>query len=135
VYDGDCAFCSRSVDLLRRWDRARRINCVPYQDASALAGLPPMEPAALEAAMHLVSPDGTVTRGADVMPSLLPLLSGGRWLASALRLPGVLPTARLVYGWIARNRHRLPGGTPHCDPAGRPLSGGRVDAARRPTER
>ena len=32
----------------------------------------------------------------------------------ALLLPGICQLARVVYFWVATNRHRLPGGTPEC---------------------
>jgi len=31
-----------------------------------------------------------------------------------LRVPGINHLAERVYYWIAKNRHRLPGGTPEC---------------------
>ena len=31
-----------------------------------------------------------------------------------LRIPGINHLAKRVYYWIAKNRHRLPGGTPEC---------------------
>jgi hypothetical protein len=35
-------------------------------------------------------------------------------LAAVVRLPGIRAGARVVYRWVSRNRHRLPGGTPAC---------------------
>ena len=32
IYDGECGICRRSVAALRRWDRARRLVYVPFQD-------------------------------------------------------------------------------------------------------
>src|SRR5437773_1117223 len=37
IYDGECGFCQRSVDLLRRWDREHRIALVPFQDQARVA--------------------------------------------------------------------------------------------------
>jgi predicted DCC family thiol-disulfide oxidoreductase YuxK len=31
-----------------------------------------------------------------------------------LRVPGINHLAERIYYWIAKNRHRLPGGTPEC---------------------
>ncbi len=62
---------------------------------------------ALAAAMHLIRPDGRVFAGADAAPELLRLLPGKRWLAWAFRIPGVLPVARRVYAWVARQRRCL----------------------------
>src|SRR5438552_15520456 len=55
IYDGECGFCRRSVDLLRRWDREQRIALVPFQDQARVAAFGIPLPA-LAAAMHLVLP-------------------------------------------------------------------------------
>lgn len=108
VYDGDCSFCRRSVELLRRWDREHRIALVPFQDQASVAAFRIPLPA-LAAAMHLVlpPPDGRVLAGADAVPELLRLLPGKRWLAWGFRIPGVMPLARRLYAWIARRRRCL----------------------------
>jgi len=108
IYDGDCGFCRRSVDLLQRWDREQRIALIPFQDQARMAAFGIPLPA-LAAAMHLIlpAPDGRVLAGADAVPELLRLLPGKRWLAWGFRVPGVLPVARRLYAWIARRRHCL----------------------------
>ncbi|MFM9448125.1 DCC1-like thiol-disulfide oxidoreductase family protein [Streptomyces acidiscabies] len=40
--------------------------------------------------------------------------AGWRVVGAVVRLPGVRGCARVVYGWVARNRRRLPGGTGAC---------------------
>ena len=108
IYDGECGFCRQAADLVRRWDREQRIALVPFQDQARVAAFGIPLPA-LAAAMHLVlpAPDGRVFAGADAAPEILRLLPGRRWLAWPFRLPGVLPLARRVYGWIARRRRCL----------------------------
>jgi len=108
IYDGECGFCQRSVALLRRWDRERRIALVPFQDEARVAAFHVPLPA-LAAAMHLVlpPPDGRVFAGADAVPQLLRLLPGKRWLAWLFHVPGVQPVARRLYAWIARRRRCL----------------------------
>jgi len=108
IYDGDCGFCRRSVDLLQRWDREQRIALIPFQDQARMAAFGIPLPA-LAAAMHLIlpAPDGRVLAGADAVPELLRLLPGKRLLAWGFRVPGVLPVARRLYAWIARRRHCL----------------------------
>src|SRR5712691_1944462 len=99
IYDGDCGFCRRSVDLLRRWDREQRVELVPFQDQARVAAYGIPLPA-LAAAMHLVLPDARVFAGADAVPVILRLLPGKRWLAWVFGVPGVPPVARRVYAWI-----------------------------------
>jgi len=111
IYDGDCGFCQRSMELVRRWDREHRLHYVPFQDEARVARFGVPLPA-LAAAMHLVLPDGRVYAGADAAPEILKLLPGKRWLALPFAVPGVLPIARRVYAWIARRRRCLVRGRP-----------------------
>ena len=107
IIDGDCALCRRAATLLSRWDTGRHFALVPYQDAAALARLPSIEAEALERAMHLVAPDGTISSGAAALPRMLRLLPGGAPLERLLRLPGAASLAARLYQLVARNRHRL----------------------------
>src|SRR5258708_23461477 len=59
IYDGECGFCKRSMELVRRWDREHRLRYVPFQDEAAVARFGVALPA-LAAAMHVVLPDGRV---------------------------------------------------------------------------
>ena len=106
IYDGECGLCRQAVDLVRRWDRERRLTLIPFQDQARVAAFGIPLPA-LAAAMHLVLPDGRVFAGADAAPEILKLIPGKRWLAWAFALPGAMPVARRVYAWIARRRRCL----------------------------
>jgi len=106
IYDGECGFCRETVALISRWDRGGRVTMIPFQDQARVAAFRIPLPA-LAAAMHLVLPDGRVLAGADAAADLLRMLPGKRWLAHLFALPGVLPVARRVYAWIARQRRCL----------------------------
>ena len=106
IYDGECGFCQRTADMVRRWDREQQLALIPFQDDARVAAFGIPLPA-LAAAMHLVLPDGRVFAGADAAPEILRRLPRLRWLAWPFRLPGVLPVARRVYAWIARRRRCL----------------------------
>lgn len=114
VYDGDCGLCSRAVDVLRRWDRAGRLEFVPFQTLASRPDLASVAPEAARTAVQLVSPTGEVRTGADAAAPLLRLLPGTAPLRALLSLPGANRAARRVYNWVARNRHRLPGARRHC---------------------
>jgi predicted DCC family thiol-disulfide oxidoreductase YuxK len=59
--------------------------------------------------------DGKYLVAAEAIAQLL-IDSKRSWLiiGVALKLPLVRSLARSVYYWIAKNRHRLPGGKPEC---------------------
>lgn len=100
VYDGNCGFCRRWVERLRRWDREGRLEFLPLQDADApvVTGVGRDE---LEQAAHVVLPSGQVVAGAAAFRALCPFLSGGSVPFRLLGLPGVLPLAERLYRWIA----------------------------------
>lgn len=109
LYDGHCAFCRKSVELLKRLDWFGNLR---YQDARDLEHLPtsatPLEPDRLLEEMHVLTPDGRgLYHGFTALRWLawrLPLL----WpFAPLLYLPGVPKLGQRLYLWIARNRFRL----------------------------
>jgi len=109
LYDGQCAFCQKSVGLLRRLDWLGRVRC---QDARDVANLPacaePLVPAKLLEEMHVVTPDRKRAhvgyRAIRWLAWRLPLL----WpLAPLFYLPGVPWLGSKLYRWVARNRFKL----------------------------
>jgi predicted DCC family thiol-disulfide oxidoreductase YuxK len=109
LFDGRCAFCRKSVSLLRRLDWLGRFDC---RDARDVANLPPcgvpLDPQRFLEEMHVVTPDGKRTyagyRAVRWIAWRLPLL----WpLAPFLHLPGAVRLGSRIYRWIARNRFKL----------------------------
>ena len=127
LYDGDCAFCTSSVQLIERWVHPPAAF-VPWQFAD-LGGLG-IARSRVEREVVWIGRD-RVDGGAQAVASLL-LEAGRGWavVGMLLRLPPIRWLAWLVYVVVARNRHRLPGGTPACSlpPAQRPAGGGREPA-------
>ncbi|MGW3008149.1 thiol-disulfide oxidoreductase DCC family protein [Streptomyces sp. NPDC001219] len=112
VYDGDCAFCTSSVRFAQRRLRPR-CAATPWQFAD-LAELGVSRRRA-EHEVLWVTPAGAVHGGAQAVAKLL--LSAPRgWpvVGALLTLPPVRWIAHGVYRLIARNRHRMPGGTAAC---------------------
>ncbi len=59
-YDGDCAFCRKSIALLKRLDWRGRLRFVNFRDPSnPLLKTPVLAQAPLVDEMHLLTPDGT----------------------------------------------------------------------------
>jgi predicted DCC family thiol-disulfide oxidoreductase YuxK len=113
IFDGDCAFCSSSVRFGQRWI-GRMPAATPYQHTDLEHfGL---TAAQCEQAVRYVARDHQVYAGEDAVSMLLRGAGRGWWLlGSVMRLPGIHWLSGVAYRWVARNRHRLPGGTPACD--------------------
>lgn len=112
VFDGDCGFCTMSAQWVQRHIHSPA-HVVAYQHADLAAlGLTPQ---ACAAALQYVAADGRVHSGAGAVSQLLSD-AGGVWLpfGATLRLPGIRGISQIVYRLVARNRHRLPGGTAAC---------------------
>jgi predicted DCC family thiol-disulfide oxidoreductase YuxK len=121
VFDGDCAFCTNCASFLKRIGPDAEI--VPWQFAD-LADLGITAEQATEA-VQWVEPGGTVRSGHEAIGAVLGRTGLPWWvLGRAILLPGVSWLAGKVYGLVARNRYRLPGGTPACrvERAGPPAS-------------
>jgi predicted DCC family thiol-disulfide oxidoreductase YuxK len=122
VYDGDCAFCQRCIDVGTRV-LPRSFRCEPFQflDLGAL-GLTDEQ---VRDSVWWVQPSLPARGGHRAVAALLQAQIPWWWrsLGWVIDHPPVSPAARWIYSWVARNRYRLPGGTAQCrvpqPPAGR----------------
>jgi predicted DCC family thiol-disulfide oxidoreductase YuxK len=112
VYDGDCAFCTRSVRFLERYV-FRRPRIVPWQQTD-LAPLG-LTTEMCQTAVQWVDGEGSVSSGHRAVAHTL-IHGGGIWkmIGRCIVLPGVGAISAVVYRWVADNRHRMPGGTAEC---------------------
>lgn len=112
IFDGDCAFCSSSMRVLRRMTRSR-INSQPFQTLS-FENLGTSRELAELSVLYLKR--GFVYRGARAIAEFL-IDSKTPWLIAGwfIKTPVILSFAELAYDLVAKNRHRLPGGTPECE--------------------
>ena len=113
-YDGDCPLCMREIRMLKRKDRAARIQftniAAPEFDAAAY-GTTYRE---LMARIRGRLGDGTWIEGVEVFRQLYAAI-GWRTLVRISRLPGISHLLRLGYILFAKNRLRLTG---RCAPDG-----------------
>lgn len=111
VFDGDCAFCTTSASLARRWLHLDRVEPWQRLDLAPLG----LDAERCQTALQWVGADGTIHAGEWAVIAAL-RHAGGVWRVPAfvLAAPGVRTLAGFAYRWVARNRHRLPGGTPAC---------------------
>lgn len=112
VFDGDCSFCTLCANFVTRWIPTRA-EVVPWQrtDLRALG----VTKAEAQEAVQWAEPGRPVLAGPEAIAALL-RSSNLFWksLGWVLALPPVRALAWPVYRLIARNRHKMPGGTAAC---------------------
>jgi predicted DCC family thiol-disulfide oxidoreductase YuxK len=112
IFDGDCGFCTASVRWGQRWIKRMPV-ATPYQQLDL--GLFGLSETDCTTAVQYVARDQHVYAAHDAVSSLLLAAGRGWWVLGALmRLPGIHWLSGVVYRWVARNRHRLPGATAAC---------------------
>ena len=113
LYDGDCSFCSSCVRFIERYIPTPA-TITPWQFAD-LDALGVSEEAASDA-VQWVEPGRPVLAGPLAIARLLRTSPRRGWRPAGmvLALRPVTWLAWPVYRWVARNRHRLPGGTAAC---------------------
>ncbi len=119
LYDADCGFCMRAVRVVPRLG-VRVTSAAIQQSDLALLGVD--EARALRE-MPYVHPDGRVDYGHRAWAAILRTGSQPwRSLGRLLTCWPIDPLAARMYEWVARNRGRMPGGTPTCSLEHRPQS-------------
>ncbi len=111
VFDGDCGFCTSSAELGRRLLRLDHVE--PWQRLD-LASMQ-LNEEQCEQAVQRVAEDGMISSAQDAVIEAF-RSAGGPWavIGMAMALPGDHRLAGIVYRWGARNRGKLPDGTPAC---------------------
>jgi predicted DCC family thiol-disulfide oxidoreductase YuxK len=111
VFDGDCAFCTSSAHLLERLGPEAEIVAWQLADLDELG----ITAAQATEAVQWIGTDGTARSGHEAIAAALGT-AGWPWgiAGRLITLPGISTLAAVTYRLIARNRYRLPGGTPAC---------------------
>ena len=108
-YDGQCAICTREINMLRKLDRRQRIVFTDIADASFDAlGQTGRTYETLMDEIHGRFEDGTVVTGVEVFRQLYARVGLG-WAVGITRLFGVRQGLDLGYKVFAKNRLRLTG--------------------------
>jgi predicted DCC family thiol-disulfide oxidoreductase YuxK len=113
-FDGNCAFCSKSVQQVVRFDGQERVSFAPLQGELAREKGFSGYAAATNGSMVLLrESDGRVFMHSDALIELARAL-GGFW--QIFRIARFIPRwiRDGVYRWIARNRHRFMGKKSAC---------------------
>jgi predicted DCC family thiol-disulfide oxidoreductase YuxK len=115
LYDGDCAFCTSCARFIeRRIPTSAEVTPWQFADLDAL-GVPQADAEASVQWIHARPGRPPRAAGTSAIARLL-MDAGSYWrpLGWLLDLRPVRWIAGPVYRLIARNRHRLPGGTAAC---------------------
>lgn len=108
LYDGACRFCIAQAERLARWVHGR-VRLESFREPGVLSRYPGITRAECEAAIHLVEPDGRVSRGAEAIARTLMLRPALAPLGVLYRMPFLRGLFDWGYGFVARNRFRLRG--------------------------
>lgn len=104
IFDGDCGFCRAWI---ARWRQLTgpAVDYAPYQEVAGQYPQIPRE--AFTRAVHLVEPDGRITRAAEAVFRALEL--GGRTAGAGLyrRSALVRTLTESAYAWVAEHRGLL----------------------------
>jgi predicted DCC family thiol-disulfide oxidoreductase YuxK len=115
LYDGDCAFCSSCARFIERHvPTSAAVTPWQFADLDALG----VSQDDAEAAVQWIDPrSDRLVRAAGPAAIALLLVDAGPYWRTLGWLLGRRPVRRIAgptYRLIARNRHRLPGGTAAC---------------------
>jgi lipase maturation factor 1 len=103
IYDGNCGFCKRWTERVRR-KTGEKITFAPYQEAAQQFPRIPREE--FERAVQLIFPDGIVKSGAEAIFAALALTSFF-WKVIAWKytyIPGFAAVSEWVYRHVAKRR-------------------------------
>jgi predicted DCC family thiol-disulfide oxidoreductase YuxK len=115
IYDGDCAFCTLWVNRLREW-----LPVFPRTQTSQSISADEYALSDDDLARYAWYITKTHHYAGHLAASALLRAQPSVWLrflGFVLRTPPFSWVAAGVYAAVAKTRHRLPGGTPACDPA------------------
>ncbi len=109
LFDGTCAFCQKSVSILKRLDWRRRLDCRDANDtANWPATQPPLDHGRLMEEMHVVPPGSTKAYAGFAAFRWMAARMPPTWpLVPFLYIPGVPWLGQKVYEWIAKHRYQI----------------------------
>lgn len=107
LYDDQCPMCTFQMKVLTWLDWFDSVRLTPLSHPEAAQIAPQLRREDLLEAIHCVTPEKKIFRGARCIRFLgmrLPLLVP---IALLLWFPGVIWVAEKIYAWVSRNRYLL----------------------------
>lgn len=106
LYDGACASCRTSAEVVRDFDNSNTLDLFDFHDRELRARFPDLTLEALMAELHVVDDRGNLWRGARAVNQILRQQHGFRGIVAWLwYLPGFAWLADRQYKRIARLRN------------------------------
>jgi predicted DCC family thiol-disulfide oxidoreductase YuxK len=102
IYDGDCQFCTNSMQWLQKKDRKGILEFTPLQDPEVLIRFDIPYQEAMSEMQAII--DGTRYRGAEAVIRVIGHLPGYQWLRAGLRFRWFMLLASIVYKQFAKRR-------------------------------
>ena len=106
LYDGQCPFCRREVEWLKRRDKRGRLVVEDISSPNFHAEAYGLSQTEVVAVMHGVLPDGRIVRRIEAIREAYRAVGLG-WMVAALSWPIIGWLADRAYGVFARNRLTL----------------------------
>ncbi len=116
IYDGDCKFCQLSLEFGIRHMKVFP-SYVAFQKIEPWAFGLTEEQVRSEIWLVDKGPDQTLRLGGHLAAAAILQMQSNvlyRMAGFLMKTPPTSWLAKIVYRWIAQNRHRLPGGTKQC---------------------
>ena len=117
IYDGDCGFCQRVVDLIKKFDWLRKFDFIPFQNEEVFKDFNELTSEMCQKEIFLCKINKNGRKyfpGYDafkMMTLFVPITMLFSWF---FFLPGVVQLGRIVYKIVAKNRHRIKFGDKTC---------------------
>ncbi|MEQ1775693.1 MAG: DUF393 domain-containing protein [Burkholderiales bacterium] len=102
-YDGACPLCNAEMKILRRWDRAGRLDLIDIAVAEYDEHAWPMSVDDLNALLHVRLPDGAWLTGMAATRHIYRVVGRG-WMLAFTGWPLLSRVFDFAYAWFARNR-------------------------------
>ena len=102
VYDGDCGFCFRSAEFIRRRSRTP-LTLIPFIEVNRYELLTSLDQTQFLKSAHYITPEGKEYHGGESITRALRLIPGGS-VFGLLDLWGVALLREFVYTLVAGNR-------------------------------
>ena len=104
LYDGDCPLCTFQMKVISWLDWFHAVTLIPIADPRAAEIAPGITREDLQEAIHCITRDGRIHRGARCIRFVSLRLPLAFPVGLFLWIPGIIFLAEIFYRWVSRNR-------------------------------